>query len=397
MDAPRTDRRTVSVQANCRHDQICALVVRSRGVPWRGHVGESWREIFTDPQDGRLDGSRWLLEHRGVLPVPIVITEPAVGYGGGVALAYFHRAPGERAAEGQPRTIPPSVSAAVVAGTENGTRLGALGHLGIWREDTIRYTGGIAAISINLTFYGGEEFPRLDEGIEYNLDGWGTLQQLIWRWGESDFWIGLQGLYFDASAGLEETSAPAIFDRLNGDVTNASLGVVVSYDARDNILTPSRGLQSEWYVRQHWGEFNGDVDYIQVDGKNRWYFQPGKPWVIGWRLDASFTSGDVPFYARPSINQRGIAYGRYQGDAMVATEVETRYDIDGRWFGVAFAGVGRAADEFDELDATDSRWAGGVGFRYLISRVLGIQMGLDVARGPEEWAFYLQAGSGWGL
>jgi len=293
--------------------------------------------------------------------------------------------------------IPPSVSAAVAVATENGTKAGALAHLGIWREDTVRYMGAVAAISVNLTFYGGDEFPRLDDGVDYNLEGWGAFQQLSWRWGESDFWIGLQALYFDANAGIDEANAPAIFDRLNGDVTNASAGVVLSYDARDNIFTPSRGLQSEWYVREHWGDFNGDFDYRQIDGKNRWYFQPDKRWVLGWRVDASFTSGDVPFYARPSINQRGIAYGRYQGDAVVATEIETRYDIDGRWFAVAFAGVGRAADDIDELDTTDSRWAGGVGFRYLISRVLGIQAGLDVARGPEEWAFYFQAGSGWGF
>ena len=27
----------------------------------------------------------------------------------------------------------------------------------------------------------------------------------------------------------------------------------------------------------------------------------------------------------------------------------------------------------------------------------GMQAGIDVARGPEEWTFYIQMGSGWGL
>jgi hypothetical protein len=35
------------------------------------------------------------------------------------------------------------------------------------------------------------------------------------------------------------------------------------------------------------------------------------------------------------------------------------------------------------------------GFRYLIARRLGIYMGIDIARGPEETAFYIQAGSAW--
>ena len=39
--------------------------------------------------------------------------------------------------------------------------------------------------------------------------------------------------------------------------------------------------------------------------------------------------------------------------------------------------------------------AGGVGFRYLIARKLGLYSGIDVARGPETTALYLQVGSAW--
>ena len=45
---------------------------------------------FRDPEDNAFDMSSFLLEHRGLLPVPVIITEPAIGYGGGAALLYFH-------------------------------------------------------------------------------------------------------------------------------------------------------------------------------------------------------------------------------------------------------------------------------------------------------------------
>lgn len=38
---------------------------------------------------------------------------------------------------------------------------------------------------------------------------------------------------------------------------------------------------------------------------------------------------------------------------------------------------------------------GGGGFRYLLARQLGLQMGMDVGRGPEGWAFYIIFGSAW--
>ena len=135
--------------------------------------------------------------------------------------------------------------------------------------------------------------------------------------------------------------------------------------------------------------------YTEIDGKNRFYFGPRPDWVVALRVDTSLVGGDAPFYALPFINQRGIPRLRYQGEAVLASEVEARYDIDGRWFAVAFAGVGRAADSFDDLSGAESRWAGGAGARYLLARALGLQAGIDVARGPEEWAFYLQVGSGW--
>ena len=37
----------------------------------------------------------------------------------------------------------------------------------------------------------------------------------------------------------------------------------------------------------------------------------------------------------------------------------------------------------------------GVGFRYLIATRYGFVMGADIARGPEDTAFYIQAGSTW--
>ena len=38
---------------------------------------------FFDPKDGQLDLSYFLEDPRGFLPIPIIVTEPAVGYGGG--------------------------------------------------------------------------------------------------------------------------------------------------------------------------------------------------------------------------------------------------------------------------------------------------------------------------
>src|SRR5689334_5905709 len=62
---------------------------------------------FFDPSDNQLDLSYFLENPRGFLPVPILITEPAVGSGGG-AIGLFLRPRREAGDEGWAR---PNISA----------------------------------------------------------------------------------------------------------------------------------------------------------------------------------------------------------------------------------------------------------------------------------------------
>src|SRR4029079_9435817 len=76
------------------------------------------RARFFDPGDGQLDLSYFLENPRGFLPIPIVVTEPAVGYGGGAA-GMFLRPRREAGGEGWDRPDLPAVGA---VGTLNGHR-----------------------------------------------------------------------------------------------------------------------------------------------------------------------------------------------------------------------------------------------------------------------------------
>ena len=81
---------------------------------------------FFDPKDGQLDLSYFLEDPRGFLPIPIVVTEPAVGYGGGFA-GMTTSAPSN----------PPSsaYSAMVIAASRSGSRSkrsrNRLSHVGL--------------------------------------------------------------------------------------------------------------------------------------------------------------------------------------------------------------------------------------------------------------------------
>ena len=101
---------------------------------------------FKDPKDGALDLSNWLVDRRGVLPVPLFISDPAVGYGGGAALLFFHKSAQDKEKETIPGEddmleLPPSISAVAGAYTENESWILAGGHFGSSKDDTVAESG----------------------------------------------------------------------------------------------------------------------------------------------------------------------------------------------------------------------------------------------------------------
>jgi hypothetical protein len=113
---------------------------------------------FTDPEDGKFDMSDVLLSHRGVLPVPAIVTEPAVGYGLGLGLLYFSMPRHDpNAPESDARSsAPPNITG--LGGFATGTHSWGVGlmHFHTWDEDRIRYFGVVGKINLHLNYYGSQ-------------------------------------------------------------------------------------------------------------------------------------------------------------------------------------------------------------------------------------------------
>jgi hypothetical protein len=86
---------------------------------------------------------------------------------------------------------------------------------------------------------------------------------------------------------------------------------------------------------------------------------------------------------------------RYQDKIVTVLETEERWDFTRRWSLVGFAGIGKAFSNEQPFKDYTTAWSLGTGIRYKLARLLNIYWGVDIARGNEEWAFYLQFGHYW--
>lgn len=370
-----------------------SLMAQEVEEPPEAEEKKSFREQMKDPEDGKFDISQFLLDNLvGFLPIPLIITEPAVDNGIGLAGAFFHKPKADQMQPSADNMILPNISAVAAAYTGNESWMVGGGHFRNWSKDRYRYEvmGGYA--SINLDWYGGSELPIFEDGVRFNIEGAMLDQKFLIRVGESRWYMGpaLQIMRSDVSFDL---GLPVNLPPIENKVVGASL--VALYENLDFKISPRKGFQSELKATVNSETIGSDYDFEKFSWKARQYFQLGDKYFISWRLDGSTTSGDVPFYMEPFVELEGIAAMRYQGPTAATAEIRGGVDVTSRWSVLGFAGAGRAADSISDLSSADTHSAFGAGFRYLMARRLGMRLGIDVAKGPEETYVYLVVGSAW--
>lgn len=360
---------------------IGAALVASSPAAARAGLGEA----FVDPTDGAFDASTWLASRQGFVPLVVPITEPAVGYGAAAGLVFFHpRAGGPPpGAEGGGFT-PPSLTAAMAFATSNGSWGAGGGHMGIWRDDAIRYLGGAAYVDLNLDYYGAVDAAR-----RFEMKAVPIVQELVFQIARSRLYAGARWVFADSRIRFSGAPPGGVLGSEAESMVSGA-GAVVTWDGRDTLFTPSQGTRAEASFLYYAPGIGSDYRFWKLHAYEHGYFPVSRSVVVGFRVDAQLSGGDVPFYALPYVSLRGVPALRYQGNSAVVAETEVRWDFVPRWSALGFAGAGA-------VDALRSEvpWSVGAGFRYLVARAFGLRMGLDVARGPEEWAFYVVFGNAW--
>ncbi len=340
------------------------------------------------------------------IAVPIIITEPAIGYGLGGAVGYFHKKKHQPESEAQSLSpiqsvesatnvdkqhkVPPTISGVAAAYTEKGTWGGGFAHTASWRQDRMRYTGAIGYAHIVSTFYIN------DEPFDFTLETGLLLQDLKFRIKSSDFFVGGKLVYLTPDLVFDDEleEIPEVEDRTS--LTDFGLALQGDYEGRDNKMTPNRGQYVELVAWQHLEELGGELDYWKVSLMvDSYHPMANKKLVLGLHLDLDTAGGDAPIWGYPWITMRGIPALRYQNETTAVLASELRWNIAERWAAVGFIGFGATSGDVPVFKEEDGIVAGGLGGRFLFRPQDSLWVGADIAKGPEDWVVYIVAGHKW--
>lgn len=346
-------------------------------------IDEKIEELTTDSKEV---GKSFKREPR-VVVVPIPISNPSIGTGLAVTALYLH----PQKKEGT--EVPTTTSGVVGLYTDSESWLAGIFHDGFYRDDRYRVRAALGYGDFKLKFYGiGNDSIFRDNPISYQARTTAFMPRVLFNLPSNNWFLGPHYFYLNLDYVFDFSSLLPGLPKRKDSSTTAGLGLVAVYDSRDNNLWPAEGTWFEMTATNYGENLGGDFDYYKLILKFAQYFPLAETIILAYRLDSKSINGGAPFYDLSQVHLRGFPSGRYVDNYAVSGQVEGRWNFYKRWSAVLFGGVGRIAEEFNELSSSPNLYAGGGGIRYRIKEKEKLNIGVDVTYGDGNVEFYVVVG-----
>lgn len=173
--------------------------------------------------------------------------------------------------------------------------------------------------------------------------------------------------------------------------TSVGVGIVLSYDTRDNLTAPRKGillsLEQKFFPRLLG---NGDHSFSLTEFSGNFYYPMWKNSSFAGRIHGRFTYGDTPWYMLSSLGgsytMRGYYKNRYRDKNVVDLTVEIRQKIWNRWGVVAWGGVGSVfhSKKFNFKELLPNA---GVGLRWEFKKNVNVRLDYGFGKGESGIIF----------
>jgi outer membrane protein assembly factor BamA len=236
-------------------------------------------------------------------------------------------------------------------------------------------------------FYGiGPDVIEADEEAYTKVDY--TLEAAVQYEVVPDLFAGLQVDWENFT--LEDIEPGGFFD--SGTILGSESGVVsgagllVTFDSRDDIFVPGKGLYAE-VAAMSYGEGTGsDFTYDNITLDLRQFVTLGSV-TLGFQQYLHLSDGEPPFHRLAQLGgselMRGYFMGQYRDKNLAAVQVESRVPLSARWGLVFFGSAGSVAPTPGDLDVDSFLTAGGTGLRFRLTDQEMINLRVDLAWGED--------------
>jgi len=327
------------------------------------------------------------------LPVPIPVSNPTVGAGLQAALLYLHP---KKA--GDDSETPSATSGLGGMYTNTDSKVIGVFHDNYFANDKYRLKLVAGVGDLNLDFYGVGD-STVGSSFSYNIKPMITFAQFMVRvpYMESSY-IGIKHLYSDAEVEFQfNIDLPPEYlglevPALKFESITSTLGLVYTYDSRNDGFYPSEGINSSLSYNSDDEAWGSGYKFQRLTGSYKQYFSLTETQTLAIKGAISDVDGDPPFYMLSTLQMRGFATGRYLDNTSASLHAEWRYKFAERWGVNVFAESGKIGDSLDHLINSNAVDSFGLGLRWQPIASKKLNLGVDVAQSSDDSAVYLRVG-----
>ncbi len=145
---------------------------------------------------------------------------------------------------------------------------------------------------------------------------------------------------------------------------------MVVYDNRDNVFSPTKGINAEVSCNYSAQWLGLSDDYGVINTNFLSYVPVLSRLLSSYLFQGSSLLGDASFYAYHFVQLRGIQSMRYQSDNTIVAETGWRYNIYKRYSILAFTGLGKAFQSTSNFNDIDWAYNVRTGFRDEVAKSL---------------------------
>ncbi len=317
---------------------------------------------------------------------PIPISNPTLGTGLQAAALYLHESKGD--------DTPNATSGIGGMYTDNGSYYGALFHDDYWQNDKYRFTGFVGTGKLQLNYYlpGFESFK-----IGYELKNVAAHAKFAVRIPKTEHWFtGLQytgtksTVYFDLCPSCADSGID--IPKLSSDIVTSGVGVLLTYDHRDNNYYPTKGHTFTTTYSKELDSLGSDYDYTKLESKYTYYVSLAEKHVLALKTQLKDADGTTPFFMKPTLSMRGFDTSKYRDNSALSFHAEWRYKFAQRWGLVVFHEEGMVAPSINDLFDGRKANSTGAGIRWQATKSKAMNLGIDVAYSDGESEIHIRAG-----
>lgn len=174
------------------------------------------------------------------------------------------------------------------------------------------------------------------------------------------------------------------------------LGLTLSLDKRGNYYYPMSGYMADikYSSRPEWIGNKNISNKIEMSINQYSGLSNGKD-VIATRLFTGLGIGDLVFNDQFVVGRndlRGYSQGEFRGNYLITLQSEYRWNFHERFGAVGFFGIATVFKSINEKNNGKILPGIGTGFRFVASKETNFKVGIDVAKGVDDWSLSFMIG-----